>query len=148
MYAVHISGLVSNVLLFDSALLYTLSLALRESQSLNAGFWMALLCTWIVSTKIVKKVPYFRRNPMDLLYLPACILFAYVHSLIKLSALCTWWNIGWWRRDPGSEATKRTVNKERKDERKPKASGCHEKIEENLSLGQNLGISASAADDV
>ena len=32
---------------------------------------------------------------MDLLWLPACILFGYAHSLIKLWALVTFWDVGW-----------------------------------------------------
>ena len=39
--------------------------------------------------------PYFWEYPQDLILLPGYILFGYFHSLIKLYALATVWNISW-----------------------------------------------------
>jgi len=40
-------------------------------------------------TKVVKLVGLFVRNPSDIMFLPASILFGYFHGLIKLYALFT-----------------------------------------------------------
>ena len=137
-YAVTVSGITSNALIFDSGLLYTFWLALQESQNSNTKLWMTLLCTWILVSKLVKKVEYFRRNPADLVYLPACILFAYYHSFIKMYAAVTWWKMGWtcWKFSDSVHTAKNT-KKERKDWMgKPKQCHTHGKAEEGACVGE------------
>lgn len=40
-------------------------------------------------TKVVKLVGLFRKNPIDIVFLPVSILFGYFHGFIKLYALFT-----------------------------------------------------------
>ena len=63
------------------------------------------LLTWILLSKTVKTIPHFRRHPRDLVFLPGCILFGYVHSVMKLWALLTFWDVSWGSRalDEGGE---------------------------------------------
>lgn len=46
-------------------------------------------------SKLVKPWPHFWQYPRDLIYLPGYILFGYAHSLIKLYALITFWDVAW-----------------------------------------------------
>lgn len=57
--------------------------------------WLLALSLWIFSTKLIKVAPYFTEYPRDLVLLPGYILFGYFHSLIKVYALLTVWNISW-----------------------------------------------------
>jgi cellulose synthase/poly-beta-1,6-N-acetylglucosamine synthase-like glycosyltransferase len=50
---------------------------------------------WLLSTKVVKMIPHFLRNPLDLIWLPVLILFAYFHSLLNVYALCTLTETSW-----------------------------------------------------
>lgn len=53
------------------------------------------MVVWIVCSKIVKLITYFHRERRDLLFFPLYIVFAYYHSLIKLWALLTFWDVAW-----------------------------------------------------
>ncbi|KAL6716708.1 hypothetical protein ACLMJK_006276 [Lecanora helva] len=97
-YAVKLSWLVSFALLYDAALLRTCYLALRQWHSeepIMRFFGMLALIIWILGSKIVKTYGYFEERPDDLIYLPACIVFGYFHSFIKLYALLTFWDVEW-----------------------------------------------------
>ena len=96
-YAVYLNSLVNLALFYDAALLYTLVLAVGHSvdQGQNLLGWLTCICVCILGSKLVKTVPHFWRNPKDLWFLPGSILFGYYHSLIKLWALLTFWDISW-----------------------------------------------------
>ena len=102
-YAVHLTSMVNFALFYDASLVYTLHLALQAIESPYAAGFMASLLLWILASKLVKTAPYFWSRPKDLVYLPACIAFGYFHSLIKLYALCTFWNIEWGSRELDGE---------------------------------------------
>lgn len=89
-YAVYISGMINFALFYDAALLYALTLT-----TFYDATTARTLIGWIFASKLVKTIPYFLRNPLDLIYLPACIAFAYFHSLIKLYAMLTFWETNW-----------------------------------------------------
>jgi hypothetical protein len=93
-YAVFITSFFNFALFTDAALVYLLY-ASKWASATN----LALLALWMVASKLVKIVPHFKRHPGDLLYLPGQILFGYYHSLIKLWALFTFWDITWGTRD-------------------------------------------------
>ena len=96
-YAVYLSALVNFALFYDAALIYTLILTVRHSvdQGQNLWSWVTCFCVWILGSKLVKTAPHFWRNPKDIGFLPGYILFGYYHSLIKLWALFTFWDISW-----------------------------------------------------
>jgi hypothetical protein len=67
----------------------------------RASGWSSLgLVFWILTTKMVKPLPYFLRHPWDLIYFPGYLLFGYYHSILKLYALFTTTNTTWGSR-PG-----------------------------------------------
>ncbi|WPH02145.1 glycosyltransferase family 2 protein [Acrodontium crateriforme] len=44
---------------------------------------------WIFLTKILKLIPHFCRHPRDIMFIPASILFSYLHGIINIYAACT-----------------------------------------------------------
>lgn len=99
-YAVYMTSFVNFALFYDYALAYTLYKSSLGSQSnlVNLG-------VWIFFSKMVKLVPYFLREPQDLIMLPGYFAFAYFHSLIKLYAMLTFWETNWGGRDLSSIGT-------------------------------------------
>lgn len=93
-YAVYLTSFVNFALFYDAALVYSVS-----KTTWGSNFTVALMVTWIFLTKMVKLAPYFWREPQDLVFLPGYVVFAYFHSLIKLYALFTFWDIKWCGRD-------------------------------------------------
>ena len=93
-YAVYFTSFTNFALFTDMALLYLVS---TTSYADEYGVSFALKCmgAWIFASKLVKPYPHFRRNPVDLLFLPGYIFFGYYHSLLKLYALFTFWNCAW-----------------------------------------------------
>ena len=84
-------------LFYDAVLLFTLTRTdFHSARALKA------LCSWIVASKLPKILPYFWRHPSDLIYLPGYYAFAYMHTLIKLWALLTFWDVQWSGRNLGS----------------------------------------------
>lgn len=96
-YAVYLTSFLNFALFYDSALFYSLWLALDHSSNKPIGVKTAMiaLATWIFCSKLVKPFPHFWRNPGDLIYLPGYIFFGYFHSLIKLYAMLTFYNTSW-----------------------------------------------------
>ena len=88
-YAVYITSFFNFALFTDAALMW---LAWT-----TFGGWRSLACmyAWIFATKMVKLTPYFLRHPEDLVMLPGYFLFAYGHSLIKLYAGLTFYEVAW-----------------------------------------------------
>lgn len=101
-YAVYLNSFVNLALFYDSSLLFTGWLAFNQSSEIpiQAGTAMIALVAWMLSSKLVKPLPHFLRNPNDIVYLPGYILFGYFHSLIKLYALFTI-NVTAWGSRPG-----------------------------------------------
>lgn len=83
-------------------MVFTLHQALLLSNSPHT--WLLALLLWILSTKVIKIAPYFAEYPRDLVLLPGYVLFGYFHSLIKLYALLTVWDISWGGRKLDVEA--------------------------------------------
>ena len=90
-YAVFWTSFFNFALFYDWALVYTLS------RTTFGGTWTSFfsLALWIFLSKMVKLVPHFIRCPQDLVLIPAYLFIAYWHSLIKLYALLTFWNVRW-----------------------------------------------------
>ena len=91
-YAVFIAFYFNFAVLFDAALLYTLSQTTFWPATRTKLFIMAL---WIFATKMIKLIPHFCRYPKDLVLMPHYIVHAYWHSFLKFWALITWWDISW-----------------------------------------------------
>ena len=76
-------------LVVDSWLAYLLHKALElhsPKQQMAAYF---IFATWLVCTKIVKLGPHLQRHPEDIKFLPASIMFSYLHGFINIYALLT-----------------------------------------------------------
>jgi cellulose synthase/poly-beta-1,6-N-acetylglucosamine synthase-like glycosyltransferase len=56
---------------------------------------IAILAIILLSSKLIKPLPHFWRNPKDLLWIPGYVLFGYYHSFIKLKALLTVRVVSW-----------------------------------------------------
>jgi hypothetical protein len=54
-----------------------------------------ILYTWIVGMKSIKIMPHVKKNPKDLMYLPAYLGYGYWATLVKVWALLTCWNASW-----------------------------------------------------
>ncbi|KAJ9145032.1 Nucleotide-diphospho-sugar transferase [Pleurostoma richardsiae] len=94
-YAVFLSGLVNLALFWDPFLAFLFRHTTFYLQSEHRQAVSTVLFAWTFLTKCVKIAPFFRRNPQDLVLLPAYFMFVYLHSLIRLYALATFWDIGW-----------------------------------------------------
>ena len=51
---------------------------------------IANLAIILLSSKLIKPLPHFWRNPKNLLWIPGYVLFGYYHSFIKIKALLVW----------------------------------------------------------
>ncbi|KAK9793514.1 putative Glycosyltransferase 2-like domain-containing protein [Seiridium cardinale] len=90
-YGVYLAGMINFALVFDPLLVY-----LFRKTSWNSDWHdFRLLIVWILASKLIKLWPYFRRHPEHLYLAPGYVVFAYVHSFIKLHALLTFYDIGW-----------------------------------------------------
>ncbi|TKA74504.1 hypothetical protein B0A49_05610 [Cryomyces minteri] len=89
LYAVYISQFQTPALLVDGFLVYLLFKA-TESCSYNAR-WLIFqtFAFWLFFTKIVKLIPHLLRHPKDVKFLPASVLFGYVHGFINVYACLT-----------------------------------------------------------
>jgi cellulose synthase/poly-beta-1,6-N-acetylglucosamine synthase-like glycosyltransferase len=94
-YGVYLSLFVNLNLFYDSALFVTLA-----SSSWGTTTKLFLLGLAILLSKLIKPLPHLLREPRDWPYFLINILFGWVHSLIKLKALFTVFNIAWGSR-PG-----------------------------------------------
>jgi cellulose synthase/poly-beta-1,6-N-acetylglucosamine synthase-like glycosyltransferase len=92
-YSIYLASFFNFALLIDPMLVYLLYHTDYVSESSWTSIWLLLI--WIVCSKMVKLITYFYRERRDLLFFPFYILFAYYHSLIKLWALFTFWDVSW-----------------------------------------------------
>lgn len=98
-YVIYFSMFQNPSLLLDAALYYLLSLALAACSPDTRSWWLMAFCIWLLFTKVVRLIPHFLRNPTDLIWLPALIVFGYYHSLLNIYALCTLTQTNWGGKD-------------------------------------------------
>ncbi|KAI1269730.1 hypothetical protein F5Y18DRAFT_437556 [Xylariaceae sp. FL1019] len=89
-YAVHLSGMLNFALPLDLLLLWNWWHAAAWIHRLGPY----LLLFWFLS-KVFEPLGHWRREPRDLIYLVPGILFGWYHSLVKVIALCTVYDVGW-----------------------------------------------------
>lgn len=97
LYSIYLASFLNFALIIDPLLVCLLYHTNYVSDSSWSNMW--LLVSWILCSKMVKLIAYFWREPRDLLLFPCYVLFAYYHSLIKLWALLTFWDVSWSGRD-------------------------------------------------
>ena len=89
-YAMMISLFFNITLIYD----FLLWLTLYKSGSLGQ-YWCAL-AGFLVVSKTIKQIPHLLRNPSDIpIYWICGMLFGYVHSVFKIWAFFTAYNIEW-----------------------------------------------------
>ncbi|KAL9131516.1 MAG: hypothetical protein Q9217_000595 [Psora testacea] len=114
-YAIYLTSFVNMALFYDGAMIYALHHGLMDGQrflGMAHDIAMTTLICWILASKLVKLIPHLRRCPGDAVYLPGYLLFAYFHSLLKLYALFTCWNISWGSR-PGMDNANKSLRSSR-----------------------------------
>ena len=121
-YTVNIQCLTNFPLFVDGTLIFTLykGVAMQEPDFIfsTRTATMLFLC-WLMSSKLIKLLPHFRRHPWDILYFPFYILFVYYHTFHRLHAVMTIGNDSWAGRNnlddfaPGGKA--QTANSLYKD---------------------------------
>ncbi|KAK5199536.1 hypothetical protein LTR92_000076 [Exophiala xenobiotica] len=143
-YAVYLTSFVNFALLYDALLFYTLGRTTFAAASADTGAGVQawkVLALWIFASKMVKLVSYFTRHPKDLVYLPGYICFAYLHSLIKLYALLTFWVTAWGGRD--LDSISRSASPETKTEIEAGSSVLqHEAAKPRWRDGENFALPA------
>lgn len=87
-YVVYAAQFQTPALLIDG-LLFVLLGKVMEGSSQSTRTVFLLLGSWILFTKTIKLMPHFCRFPQDVVFLPASILFSYLHGLINVYALFT-----------------------------------------------------------
>lgn len=92
-YSIYLTSFVNFALFFDVLLLYLFCQTRYVKEASDWTSSVAALGLWMFCSKLVKLVPYFWREPQDLVFVPGYICFAYYHSFIKLWALLTFWNV-------------------------------------------------------
>ncbi|KAK0624560.1 hypothetical protein B0T17DRAFT_590453 [Bombardia bombarda] len=90
-YAVYLTSFTNFAAITDPALitLFTHSSWYTTPSRLN------VLLAWMLFTKTIRVIPYFRRHPQDIWLFPVYLLFGYYHSLIKFWSLLTFWDCTW-----------------------------------------------------
>ncbi|RAO73394.1 uncharacterized protein BHQ10_009406 [Talaromyces amestolkiae] len=89
-YAVYLTSFVNFAFFYDFALVYCFLHTTWASTSATV-----CLLVWIFASKLVKLIPHFCNHPKDLIFLPGYYVFGYFHSVIKLYALFTFWDVTW-----------------------------------------------------
>ena len=89
LYAVYMGQFQTPALLWDGVLVWTL-LKATASWSPRYRFWILWgYLGFLVTTKVVKLIPHFRRHPSDVKFLLLAVLFSYFHGFINIWALLT-----------------------------------------------------------
>ncbi|KAK7926872.1 hypothetical protein PG985_003870 [Apiospora marii] len=99
MYGVQLATLTNFAAINDPLQVYLYWQMGLEAKSRYWAWGLGFLVFWILFSKVIKLVPWLRRYPNDIVYLPAQIAFAYRHSVIKMHAMLTFWNVEWAGRD-------------------------------------------------
>ncbi|KAK4170106.1 nucleotide-diphospho-sugar transferase [Cladorrhinum sp. PSN259] len=101
-YALHIATFTSLAFLFDPLILYSCWRGTENWELKNRYILLGSEIAFMFCfTKVVKLVGLFRKNPIDIVFLPVSILFGYFHGLIKLYALFTLKETSWGSREDG-----------------------------------------------
>ena len=89
-YALHLATFTSLAFVVDPLLLASCWWATADwdMDARRRAFWAQFIFMFGF-TKVIKLVGLFRKNPSDIIFLPASIIFGYFHGLIKIHALCT-----------------------------------------------------------
>ncbi len=98
LYVIYIGQFQTPAILMDGlqfALLYLASGS--DSQARATAF--ASLAAWIVFTKNVKLMPHLVRNPGDIRFIPASMLFSYLHGFLSVYAAFTLTHVAWGGKD-------------------------------------------------
>lgn len=88
-YSLHIATFTSLSVAFDPLILWLAYKSTQDWSSANCLHAILGQCVWMLITKYVKLHGLFAQDPMDLMYLPASIIFGYFHGFIKLYACVT-----------------------------------------------------------
>lgn len=93
-YAIHLSGLFNLSLFCDVALLTSFAFTWYATETP----WMfAIPAAGIFLTKLIKPLPVLVQNPMDMFFVPGLIIFGYLHTLLELKTLFTFYDRKWGR---------------------------------------------------
>lgn len=88
-YAVFLTTpLLPPALAMDGLLIWQCHRATKHDYTLHYQS-LVLLLGWMLISKIIKFLDYYRRYPSDIILLPVSILFGYAHGIIKIYALFT-----------------------------------------------------------
>ncbi|KAK5108377.1 hypothetical protein LTR62_008407 [Meristemomyces frigidus] len=93
LYVVYVGQFQTPALLVDG-LLFGLLYCVLQGSAFQWSACYALIC-WMLFTKTAKLIPHLLRYPQDLLWLPAGIVFSYVHGILNIYALLTLTNTTW-----------------------------------------------------
>lgn len=94
-YVIYLGQFQTPALFVDGCLGGLLYASLQGCSSATRYWSLVAFGTWLLFTKIVKLIPHFLRYPQDIIYLPAAILFAYLHGFLNLYAVCTMTTTVW-----------------------------------------------------
>lgn len=89
-YALHFATFTTLSVAFDPFILWACHRATQNLPGQGHFYCMLAQVLFMAWIKVIKLVGLFRRNPIDVVYLPVSILFGYFHSFIKIYALLTW----------------------------------------------------------
>ncbi|KLU81359.1 hypothetical protein MAPG_00449 [Magnaporthiopsis poae ATCC 64411] len=102
-YALHIATFTSLAFVFDPLILASLWWGTANWNEVIRRYAFRIMLVFFAFTKVVKLLGLFRKNPVDILYLPLSIVFGYFHGLIKLYALFTLNMTTWGSRKDGDD---------------------------------------------
>ena len=90
-YAIYFGSLMTPALLVDGGLWIILRRALQglDVSTWNQRLMLGGFVAWTLMAKTIKVLGHFRRHPADIKFLPAVIIFSYLHGLINLYAAFT-----------------------------------------------------------
>jgi hypothetical protein len=80
---------INFALIIDPLLFWLCHQATATYDEWTKNWCRAAFLTWWFSSKVIKLIGHFKRNPWDICFLPLSILFGYFHSFIKAWALLT-----------------------------------------------------------
>ncbi|KAI9047446.1 hypothetical protein LZ554_008165 [Drepanopeziza brunnea f. sp. 'monogermtubi'] len=102
-YSLHLATFTTLSVAFDPFILWACHRATQNLAGNGHLYCMMAQVLFMCWIKVIKLVGLFRRNPVDIMYLPLSILFGYFHSFIKIYAFLTWNTTSWGSREDGDE---------------------------------------------
>ncbi|KAI6708825.1 hypothetical protein PZA11_005887 [Diplocarpon coronariae] len=100
-YALHLATFTTFSILFDPFILYALWKATEDLSEHGRLHCMLAQVFFMVWVKAIKLISLWIRNPADIIYWPLSIVFGYLHTFIKIYALCTHNTTSWGSREDG-----------------------------------------------